>query len=69
MKNIGAQIEVFVEPRVREKEMVCLLLALAWHRYRYWDTKEDSPTLIVVVAILTDWNDTCEVLLLLTIMV
>ena len=27
MKNIGAQIEVFVEPRVREKEMVCLLLA------------------------------------------
>ena len=49
MKNIGAQIEVFVEPRVREKEMVCPLLAMAWHRYRYWDTKEDSPTLIVVV--------------------
>ena len=36
---------------VREKEMVCPMLARAWQKSRYWDTREDLPTLIIVVDI------------------
>ena len=53
MKKIGAQIEEESINKVREKEMVCPMLARAWQS-RYWDTREGSPTLIVVGAILTD---------------
>ena len=47
--------------------MVCPMLARAWQKSRYCDIREDSPTFIVVVAIITDYI--CEVLLLLIIMV
>ena len=43
-----------VEPRVREKEMVCPLLARAWQKSRHWNTRTESPPLIVEVAIFTD---------------
>ena len=55
-RRLVPRLKKKVTPRVREKEMVCPILARAWQKSRYWhwDTREDSPTLTVVVEILTD---------------
>ena len=42
-----------VEPRVREKEMVCPLLARAWQKSRHCFNRAGSPPLNVEVAIFT----------------
>ena len=54
MKKIDPILNKKVQPRVRENEMVFPMLARAWQKSRYCDNREDSTTLIVVVAILTD---------------
>ena len=43
-----------VEPRVREKEMVCPVLASAWQKSRHCFTRAVSPPLIVEVGTFTD---------------
>ena len=43
-----------VEPRVREKEMVCPVLASAWQKSRHCFTRAGSPPLIVEVGTFTD---------------
>ena len=43
-----------VEPRAREKEMVCIILASAWHKSRHCVNRAGSPPIIVMGAILTD---------------
>jgi hypothetical protein len=52
--DLVSRLKEKVEPSLREKEMVCPMLASAWQNSRHWDIRIGSPPLMAAGGIFTD---------------